>query len=143
MKEKVHAAVMVEPSKIETREFPFPKLEEGAMLMRMEMSGICGTDKHTYKDETKLYVGITAERDTLFPIIPGHENVGVVAEITKKARLELEFNGEELKEGDRVTMCPDMVCGKCFYCRNVFGYLWCENMLSYGHTMNFQDPLIC
>src|SRR3990167_4006873 len=102
MFKKIRAAVLVKPGKIEVQEFPYPKLEEGALLMMVEMSGICGTDKHTYQGETKQYAGTEAEMDTPFPIIQGHENVGVIAEITKSARKNIEFYRQELREGDRI-----------------------------------------
>ena len=43
----------------------------------MEMSGICGTDKHTFQGYTTQYGGRALE----FPIIQGHENVGTIAAI--------------------------------------------------------------
>lgn len=140
MAEKIKAAVLVAPGRIEIQEFPHPKLEEGALLMKMEMSGICGTDKHTYRGETKQYAGTEAETDTPFPIIQGHENVGTVAEITKTARKNIEFYGRELHEGDRIVMCPDIVCRKCYYCRHVHSFLWCENMRSYGNSLSAAAP---
>ena len=47
MSQTVQAAVMVHPGKIEIQAFPYPKLEDGALLLKGEMCGICGTDKHT------------------------------------------------------------------------------------------------
>ena len=41
MAEMVKAAMLVEPGKLEIQEFPKPELEEGALLVRMTMSGIC------------------------------------------------------------------------------------------------------
>jgi len=135
MQKEVKAAVMTGPGKIEIQKFPYPKLDDpGAMILKMEMSGICGTDKHTFEGRSKQYAGTAAETDTPFPIIPGHENTGIIAEIGLKARKEMEFYGQELKEGDRVTMSPDVVCGKCWYCRNTFGYPWCEHMKAYGNA---------
>lgn len=137
MPNKVKAAVMTGPGKIETRYFPYPKLNDpDAMILKMEMSGICGTDKHTFDGRSKQYAGTKAETDTPFPIIPGHENTGIVAEIGDRARKNMEFYGQELKEGDRVTMSPDFVCGNCWYCRNTFGYPWCENMKAYGNAFS-------
>ena len=49
MAQQVRAAVIAGPHRVETRRFPYPDLEDGAMLMKMEMSGICGSDKHSYK----------------------------------------------------------------------------------------------
>ena len=140
MTDKVKAAVIAEPGKVETSYFPYPKLEEGAMLMKMEMSGICGTDKHSYKGETHLYAGTQREQFTSYPLIPGHENVGTVAEITEEARQRLEFYGQELKEGDRVVMCCDIMCGNCYECRNTFGFTWCNNFKTYGVNMSCEDP---
>jgi threonine dehydrogenase-like Zn-dependent dehydrogenase len=57
--------------------YPYPtELEPGAVLLRMLASGICGTDKHTYRGETQQYAGTDHASSTPFPIIQGHENVG-------------------------------------------------------------------
>jgi threonine dehydrogenase-like Zn-dependent dehydrogenase len=134
MAEKVRAAVLAAPGRYEIQEFDRPVLPDGAMLMEIEMSGICGTDKHTYLGETKQYAGTPAESDTPFPIIQGHENVGIVSEITPHAEANLEFYGRPLKVGDRVVMCPDIVCGQCYECKHVMGYVWCENSDCYGNS---------
>jgi threonine dehydrogenase-like Zn-dependent dehydrogenase len=134
MSEQVTAAVLTAPGRYELQEFPRPVLPDGALLMQMEMSGICGTDKHTYLGETRQYAGTPAESDTPFPIIQGHENVGIVSEITPTAASSLEFYGKPLKVGDRITMCPDIVCGHCYECKHVMGYVWCENSDCYGNS---------
>jgi len=134
MSDLVRAAVLVAPGRYEVQEFPRPRLEDGAALLRMEMSGICGTDKHTYQGETKQYAGTPAETDTPFPIIQGHENVGVIDEITPSAAEKLEFYGQRLGVGDRVTMCPDVVCGRCYSCTHVMGYVWCDRSECYGNS---------
>jgi L-iditol 2-dehydrogenase len=131
---------MTAPGVIEVQEFPYPKLQPGAMLMKMELSGVCGTDKHTYRGENKQYVGTAAESETPFPIIPGHENVGIVAELSGESRRGLEFYGRELREGDRVVMCPDVVCGRCWYCRHANGYPWCDNVRGYGNAFSTTEP---
>lgn len=130
----VRAAVLVAPGRYEVQRFPRPELPDGAVLMQVELSGICGTDKHTYLGETKQYAGTPAETDTPFPIIQGHENVGIVAEITPAAAERIEFSGRKLSVGDRITMCPDVVCGHCHECRHVMGYVWCENSECYGNS---------
>ena len=140
MVRSVKAAVMVAPGRMEVREFPYPTLGEGAIILRMEMAGICGTDKHTYRGENVQYAGTPAESRTPFPIIPGHENVGVIEEIDRAARERGDFYGRELREGDRVTFCPDLVCGRCWYCRNTFGYPWCENVRGYGNSLSCDAP---
>jgi L-iditol 2-dehydrogenase len=137
---KVCAAVLTAPRKVEIREFPYPSVKSGDMLIRVEMSGICGTDKHTYRGELKQYAGTEAETEIHFPIIPGHEIVGIVAEIGEEARKNLEFYGQELHKGDRVVICPDKICGKCWYCRHIAGYPWCKNIRTYGVTIGCDKP---
>jgi threonine dehydrogenase-like Zn-dependent dehydrogenase len=135
MTQSVRAAVLTAPGRYEVQQFPRPELAEGALLMQVEMSGICGTDKHTYAGETKQYAGTPAETDTPFPIIQGHENVGIITEITPQAAENIEFYGRTLKVGDRITHCPDIVCGRCYTCKHVMGYVWCDNSECYGNSL--------
>ena len=134
------AAVMVAPGRLEVQDFACPEINQDSMLIATEMCGICGTDKHTFRGETTQYGGTKAESKTPFPIIPGHEIVGTVAEIGAKARTNLEYRGHVLSEGDRVVMCPDILCGRCYYCRNTSGFPLCENILGYGNAFSCQDP---
>lgn len=128
----VGAAVMVAPGKLEYQELPYPDhLEPGAMIVKVEMSGICGTDKHAYKGETTLYGGTEAEQDMVFPSVHGHENSGIVVEMNGD---NIEYSGKPLKVGDRVTNCPNVICGECWYCRSVHGYPYCSNHEGIGMT---------
>jgi threonine dehydrogenase-like Zn-dependent dehydrogenase len=130
----VNAAVMTAPGKFEVRRYPYPEVDDFSLVIELEMCGICGTDKHTFRGETVQYAGTPAESHTPFPIIPGHEIVGKVAEIGKTATHSLEYGGQRLKIGDRVVMCPDILCGKCWYCRNTFGFPLCEKIRGYGNA---------
>ncbi len=47
-------------------------------MIAMHLSGICGTDKHTFRGESKQYAGTPHELDLEYPLICGHENVGTV-----------------------------------------------------------------
>ena len=51
----------------------------------------------------------------------------------------LEYAGEALKIGDRVVMCPDILCGKCWYCRNTFGFPLCQNIKGYGNAFTCDE----
>ena len=137
----VGAAVMVAPGKLEYQELPYPDhLEPGAMIVKMEMSGICGTDKHAYKGETTLYGGTEAEQDMVFPTVHGHENSGIVVEMNGD---NIEYSGQKLKVGDRVTNCPNIICGECWYCRSVHGYPYCSHHQGIGMTFySNQFPFI-
>jgi len=130
----VGAAVMVAPGEMEYQLLPYPDhLEPGACVVKVEMSGICGTDKHAFKGETTLYGGTETEQDMVFPSVHGHENTGIVVEMNGKGE-EIEYSGKPLKIGDRVTNCPNVICGQCWYCRSVHGYPYCANHQGIGMT---------
>lgn len=140
MPEVARAVTIVEPHRLEVREYTIPPLQPGGLLMQIEMSGICGTDKHTYRGETTQYGGTVNEQTSPFPLIPGHENVGIVVDVTPTA---VDFYGNRLQVGDRITMCPDVVCGTCYNCRHIFGYSWCENWRGYGNSFRAtEQPLM-
>jgi L-iditol 2-dehydrogenase len=140
MPTKVKAVVMTAPGKIEVQELPYPKLERGALILKMQMSGICGTDKHAYKGEKVLYGGTEAEQEIVYPAVHGHENVGTVVEIDPADRRLIEYHGQELKEGDRVTMCPNIICGHCYYCRHIFAYPFCAHNTTIGLSFRSDRP---
>src|SRR3978361_2348597 len=102
----VQAATLVGPRRIEIRAYPMPtELEPGAVLLRMIASGICGTDKHTFRGETVQYAGTAMERSTPFPIIQGHEKVGVVEAVGPGGARA--HDGRPLEAGDRVVPAPN------------------------------------
>ena len=126
---QVQAAVMPTPGKIEIREFAKPTPADDALLLQVDQVGICGSDKHMYLGHTNLN----------FPVIPGHEVVGTVAEIGKDANQVMNVMGGPIKEGDPVTVVPGSKnCGKCYYClrfphrptlctnRTIYGFSNCE-----------------
>ena len=136
-KDRVRAVVMVEPGRVEVQEFPYPKIEKNAMVMKIEMAGICGTDKHTYKGQMILYGGTEAEQRGVFPCVKGHEVVGYVHEINGTY---LDADGVPLKVGDRVTVCPNIICKTCWYCRHVYGWPYCANNRTYGVYFRSDQP---
>ena len=140
MDEKVKAAVLVEPGHVETWEFDMPKLGKGAAICKVIRSGICGTDKHSYRGEAIQYKGTENEIRLPFPIIQGHEVLLEIAAIDEDGAKNLSRDGDILKVGDRVTICPDVVCGKCWYCKNIPSYPWCEHLrFSYGNMRSCND----
>jgi hypothetical protein len=50
----------------------------------------------------------------------------VIEEITPRAAERLEFYGQPLAVGDRVTHCPDIVLRPLLLCTHVQGYVWCD-----------------
>jgi threonine dehydrogenase-like Zn-dependent dehydrogenase len=131
----VLAATLVEPGRYELREFPLPEPGPGCVLLRMEMSGICGTDKHTFQGFVTQY----GERKLEFPLIQGHENVGTIAAIGGPGEYT-DFEGIPLKIGDRVVVGANVSCGQCYYCRHDFPYYCCENTLDYGNLLSAKRP---
>jgi threonine dehydrogenase-like Zn-dependent dehydrogenase len=138
----VKASTLVAPHQLEVREYPFPQiLEPGAVLLKMLASGICGTDKHTYRGETEQYVGTEYERSTPFPIIQGHENVGIIAGIGDGGALA--FDGTALQPGDRVVPAPNRACGHCHMCARGFPYYQCRNLQNYGNSLTCATAPYC
>jgi threonine dehydrogenase-like Zn-dependent dehydrogenase len=131
----VLAATLVKPGKYEIREYPLPEPAAGCVLIRMEMSGICGTDKHTFQGYTAQYGG----RQLEFPIIQGHENVGTIATIGGDGKYT-DFEGVALREGDRVVVGANVACGECYYCRHDFPYYCCEKTTDYGNNLSAKNP---
>ena len=120
---------------LEVADFPYPELEDGAVLMRVTYSGVCGTDKHTYRGETKQYAGTPHERDLEYPLICGHENVGVVEAIGGR---EVRRQRRPRRCGQATASCPgaNVPCGRCYYCLNDFPYYFCEDLEDYGNSLN-------
>ncbi|KAL4751272.1 hypothetical protein BDW72DRAFT_174041 [Aspergillus terricola var. indicus] len=98
-------------------EIPVPALRENDVLIRVKACGVCGTDLHIHEGE------FIAQ----FPLVPGHETVGVVAAVGPKVK------GFDI--GDRVVADNSELCGECFYCRRG-DELFCENFQAHGVTMN-------
>ena len=132
------AATLVAPGRLEVREYPVPEeLEPGAVLLRMVASGICGTDKHTFRGETEQYAGTDYARSTPFPIIQGHENVGIVERVDPGGALA--WDGRPLEPGDRVVPAPNRACGRCRFCLRRFPYYFCRNLENYGNSLSSRD----
>ena len=135
----VLAATLVAPYDLRVEEYPYPTdLEPGAVVLQMLASGICGTDKHTYRGETEQYAGTEHARSTPFPIIQGHENVGVVVEVGPGGAAA--FDGTALAIGDRVVPAPNRSCGQCRYCVEDFPYYFCRNLENYGNSLSSSRP---
>ncbi len=131
---QVQAAVMLQPGQIEIREFEKPTPADDSLLLQVDRVGICGSDKH-------MYLGHTALK---FPVIPGHEVVGTVAEIGKNANQVMNVMGGPIKEGDRITVVPGSKnCGRCYYCLHVPGRpTLCSGRTIYGFSNSETPPYL-
>jgi threonine dehydrogenase-like Zn-dependent dehydrogenase len=134
----VRTATLVAPWQLVLRSYPFPdRLEPGAVLLRMIASGICGTDKHTYRGETQQYAGTDHASTTPFPLVQGHENLGEIVAIGDGGATA--FDGSPLTIGDRVVPAPNRACGVCDYCLGDFPYYFCRRLENYGNSMTARE----
>ena len=103
MAKQVKAAVIEGPGKISIQHFPYPDLEkyEGAVL-KVIQCGICGTDKHSYRGETRQNSGSDTEFNVAYPYIMGHEAVGILDAVSPGV-VRKDFYGEEIHVGERIT----------------------------------------
>jgi D-arabinose 1-dehydrogenase-like Zn-dependent alcohol dehydrogenase len=91
----------------EIQEFPVPEVGPGAILIKVTMANICGSDLHIWRGDLPI------------PIPPdgaifGHEMTGRIAKLG--AGVTSDSLGSPLKEGDRVIYCYFNPCGKCYQC---------------------------
>ena len=90
---------------IEISNVPIPAVEPGAVLVRVTLANICGSDLHMWRGESFVKPGRS---------ILGHEMCGVVAELG--AGINTDSMGEPLAVGDRVTYAYFYPCGHCQVC---------------------------
>lgn len=136
----VRAAVIEAPGRFSLQSFPDPEPGPGAVVLRMEHSGICGTDKHTWRGESKQYAGTDHERDAAYPLICGHENVGIV-EAIGPGDPPLDDLGRPFAAGDRVVPAPNLTCGRCRFCLDErFPYYLCAQLHDYGNSLTCAEP---
>jgi len=106
--------VMTAPHKIEFREVEMPKAAPGQAVLKIRRIGICGSDIHVYHGQHPF---------TSYPVTQGHEVSGEVVEIGEGV--------EGLYVGQKVTIEPQVVCGRCHPCRHG-KYNLCEELKVMG-----------
>jgi D-arabinitol dehydrogenase (NADP+) len=98
-------------------EVPTPEAAPGQVRIKVDQVGMCGTDLHIHEGEF----------GAVFPLVPGHELVGVVDQLGEGV--------SRFRIGEQVTVNPNVYCGQCPYC--LAGRLGqCDGMLGFGS--NFQ-----
>ena len=101
---------------VESREVPTPG--PGELRVRVEASGLCGTDLHIASGEYPFAKsGVTL----------GHEFSGTVVELGEGV--------DAFSEGDRIVVDPNIPCRVCRYCHDSRPHL-CENPQAIGVTLN-------
>jgi 2-desacetyl-2-hydroxyethyl bacteriochlorophyllide A dehydrogenase len=111
----MRAVTFQAPGEVRVEERPEPHVEDsGDAVVRIEASGICGSDLHIYHGRVKIEPGFTI----------GHEFVGTV--------LETGDAVTRVKPGDRVLGCFHTACGTCFFCLRG-AYQVCAAKRTFGH----------
>lgn len=87
---------------LELQEVPFPTIGINDCLIRVEKTGICGTDLHIYNWDA------WAQRTIPVPMVVGHEFVGEIVEVGSNVT---DFFPGEIVSGE-----GHVVCGRCRNC---------------------------
>ncbi len=107
-------AIMKEPGRIDFIDIPVPEIEDEQVLVKIKKIGICGSDIHVYYGKHPY---------TSYPVVQGHE---VSGQVVKTGFKVLNFT-----IGDKVTIQPQIVCGKCYPCRHN-SYHICDDLKVMG-----------
>lgn len=111
-----------EPTPVQ--DVPVPAdLEPGALLVRVTMASVCGTDVHIWEG------GAFNASAANLPAVMGHEMVGEVVAFGDGPCTDSV--GNELRPGDRVVWAH-APCGRCFYCTVERAPSLCSRRQSYG-----------
>jgi len=92
----MRVAVYYSNKDIRLEERPKPAIKDGELLVKIEASGICGTDCLEWYRINRV------------PLVLGHEIAGVVVEAGKGVK--------RYKVGDRVSASHHVPCGECRFC---------------------------
>jgi threonine dehydrogenase-like Zn-dependent dehydrogenase len=96
------AAVLYGPGDLRIQEFPLPDLQANDGLLRVEATGVCGTDVAAYHGVNPYYE---------LPCALGHELVGHIVDIGEEASRRWG-----VEPGDRIVVEEYLPCGTCRSC---------------------------
>ena len=106
--------LVTEPKKISFRNVPVPVPGPDQVLVKIKKIGICGSDIHVYHG-THPYV--------TYPLTQGHEVSGQIVGLGEAVT--------DLEKGQRVTIEPQVFCGRCHPCLHG-KYNLCEKLKVIG-----------
>jgi alcohol dehydrogenase, propanol-preferring len=89
-----------------------PEVGSRDVLVKLKASGICQSDLHLWRGAAPK-----------LPLIPGHENAGVIERIGEQVR--------NAKIGDRVVCDNAITCGECYFCDSGRGQ-FCDSITDVG-----------
>lgn len=106
--------VMTAPGEIIFRDIPIPKPSDDEILVKIARIGVCGSDIHVYHGKHPF---------TSYPVTQGHEVSGRIEKLGK--------NVTGFSVGQKVTIEPQVYCGKCYPCTHG-KYNLCEELKVMG-----------
>ncbi len=106
--------------RLELQEIPVPEITGHEILLKVRAASVCGTDVRMWKN------GAAAASED-HPLTLGHEFAG---DIVKTGRYVRGY-----REGDRVSVAPNIGCGHCDACVSGNTHL-CQEMQAFGVTMD-------
>ncbi len=88
-----HVAVLTKLGHFDIKEYPIPPIGDDDILVKVEGTGVCGTDAHEFK------------RDPfgLIPVALGHEGTGTIVAMGKNVKKDSA--GKDVKIGDKIVTC--------------------------------------
>jgi 2-desacetyl-2-hydroxyethyl bacteriochlorophyllide A dehydrogenase len=111
----MRAVTFEAPGEVRVSEKPDPEITAAdEAVVRVEASGICGSDLHIYHGRVAIEPGFTI----------GHEYVGTV--------MEAGDDVAGVKAGDRVLGTYGTACGNCFFCERE-DFHKCDRGRVFGH----------
>jgi 2-desacetyl-2-hydroxyethyl bacteriochlorophyllide A dehydrogenase len=111
----MRAVTFQAPGVVRVEDVPEPELiDAGDAIVRIEATGVCGSDLHIYHGRVQIEPGFTI----------GHEYVGTV--------IEAGPDVHDVQVGDRVLGCFQTACGQCFFCRRGLFHK-CDSSRTFGH----------
>jgi alcohol dehydrogenase len=111
----MRAVTFQAPGEVRVEDVPEPELLDSRdAIVRIEASGVCGSDLHIYHGRVQIEPGFTI----------GHEYVGTVTAAGDEVR--------DVAVGDRVLGCFQTACGRCFFCRRGWFHK-CDESRTFGH----------
>jgi D-arabinose 1-dehydrogenase-like Zn-dependent alcohol dehydrogenase len=119
-----------EPLTVEEVQVP-KTIEPGALLVKIEVCSICGTDVHLAHGNLAIKVNL--------PVILGHEMVGRIIEFGPGS--EIDSLGHQLQLGDRVVW-SHAYCGHCYHCTVARQPFLCPNKRMYMYESMERAPYL-
>jgi 2-desacetyl-2-hydroxyethyl bacteriochlorophyllide A dehydrogenase len=111
----MRAVTFQAPGEVAVEDRPEPELlDRGDAIVRIEATGVCGSDLHIYHGRVQIEPGFTIGHEYVGSVVATGDGVSTVA------------------VGDRVLGCFHTACGECWFCRRGLFHR-CVHSRTFGH----------